>query len=75
MEVGENTSFSAALKKVPIEKLSLSTRTIKCLQRHNIYTIYELMNYNEEQLLNLENFGKKSLLEVTEKLRKFHEST
>jgi DNA-directed RNA polymerase subunit alpha len=75
MEVGENTSFSAVLKKVPIEKLSLSTRTIKCLQRHNIYTIYELMNYNKEQLLNLKNFGKKSLLEVTEKLRKFHEST
>lgn len=71
----DNNYSSSSLKNAPIEKLLLSTRTTNCLRRHNIYTIHELMTYNEEQLLNLEHFGKKSSLEVAEKLREFYGRT
>jgi DNA-directed RNA polymerase subunit alpha len=53
---------------LPIEDLDLSERPRNCLKRAQINTIGELLLKNEEDLLNITNFGQKSLDEVKQKL-------
>ena len=52
----------------PIEDLDLSERPRNCLKRAQINTIGELVLKTEEDLLNITNFGQKSLDEVKAKL-------
>ncbi len=51
-----------------IEELDFSVRTYNCLKKANVLTIHELVQLTEADLMNIRNFGKKSLTEVTEKL-------
>jgi len=51
-----------------IEELDFSVRTYNCLKKANILTINELVQYPENDLMQIRNFGKKSLTEVREKL-------
>jgi DNA-directed RNA polymerase subunit alpha len=51
-----------------IEELDFSVRTYNCLKKANILTIPELVQYTEADLMQIRNFGKKSLTEVREKL-------
>lgn len=51
-----------------IEELDFSVRTYNCLKKANILTIGEIVQYSETDLMNIRNFGKKSLTEVKEKL-------
>jgi DNA-directed RNA polymerase subunit alpha len=51
-----------------IEELDFSVRTYNCLKKANIVSISELVQYSETDLMNIRNFGKKSLSEVKEKL-------
>lgn len=51
-----------------IEELDFSVRTYNCLKKANILTIGELVQINETDLLNIRNFGRKSLNEVKDKL-------
>lgn len=51
-----------------IEELDFSVRTYNCLKKANILTIGEMVQYSETDLMNIRNFGKKSLTEVKEKL-------
>lgn len=53
---------------LPIEELDLSERPRNCLKRAQINTIGELIKRTEDELLNLTNFGDKSLQEVIERL-------
>jgi DNA-directed RNA polymerase subunit alpha len=53
---------------LPIEDLDLSERPRNCLKRAQINTIGELLHKTEEDLLNITNFGQKSLDEVKQKL-------
>ncbi len=53
---------------LPIEDLDLSERPRNCLKRAQINTIGELLQKNEDDLLNITNFGQKSLDEVKAKL-------
>jgi DNA-directed RNA polymerase subunit alpha len=53
---------------LPIEDLDLSERPRNCLKRAQINTIGELLTRNEDDLLNITNFGQKSLDEVKQKL-------
>jgi DNA-directed RNA polymerase subunit alpha len=53
---------------LPIEALDLSERPRNCLRRAQIQTVGELVQKTEEELLNITNFGQKSLEEVTAKL-------
>ncbi len=48
----------------PIELLRLSLRTFNCLKRTNVNTVEELQNLSEIDLINIKNFGQKSLNEV-----------
>ncbi|MFQ5966571.1 MAG: DNA-directed RNA polymerase subunit alpha [Acidimicrobiia bacterium] len=63
--VQESTSPDLDL---PIEALDLSERPRNCLRRAQIHTVGELIQKTEEELLNITNFGQKSLEEVVAKL-------
>jgi DNA-directed RNA polymerase subunit alpha len=54
--------------ELPIEALDLSERPRNCLRRAQIQTVGELVTRTEEDLLNITNFGQKSLEEVVAKL-------
>ncbi len=54
-----------------IEFLELSRRTINCLRNAGITRIYQLISKTGEELLEVKNFGQKSLSEINEKLDKF----
>ena len=53
---------------LPIEALDLSERPRNCLRRAQVQTVGELIEKTEEDLLNITNFGMKSLEEVVAKL-------
>lgn len=63
--VAESTSPDLDL---PIEALDLSERPRNCLRRAQIKTVGELVVKSPDDLLNITNFGQKSLEEVTAKL-------
>ncbi len=53
---------------LPIEALDLSERPHNCLRRAQIKTVGELVQRTSDDLLNITNFGQKSLDEVITKL-------
>jgi DNA-directed RNA polymerase subunit alpha len=56
---------------VRIEELDFSVRTYNCLKKANIQTVADLVKTSEEELMNIRNFGRKSLVEVQDKLSQF----
>jgi DNA-directed RNA polymerase subunit alpha len=56
------------LYAMPIEELDLSVRPYNCLKRAGINSVGELVQRTEEEIVNVKNFGRKSLDEVKEKL-------
>jgi len=53
---------------IPIEDMDLSVRSYNCLKREGINTVSELVALSETQLMNIRNFGQKSVYEVRDKL-------
>ena len=53
---------------LPVEDLELSVRSYNCLKREGIHTVGELVARSEEDLLDIRNFGNKSIEEVKETL-------
>lgn len=53
---------------MPIEDLDLSVRSYNCLKREGVATVGELLDKTEQELLEIRNFGSKSVDEVKEKL-------
>ena len=53
---------------IPIEDMDLSVRSYNCLKREGINTVSELVALSEHQLMNIRNFGQKSVDEVRDKL-------
>ncbi|MDZ4655772.1 MAG: DNA-directed RNA polymerase subunit alpha [Coriobacteriia bacterium] len=53
----------------PIEELDLSVRSYNCLKRQGVNTIGQLNECSETDLLNIRNFGAKSIEEVKDKLQ------
>ncbi|MCI0454501.1 MAG: DNA-directed RNA polymerase subunit alpha [Candidatus Dadabacteria bacterium] len=51
-----------------IDDLDLSARSLNCLRKANIDHVGDLIQKTEEELLNLENFGKRSLMEIKDRL-------
>jgi DNA-directed RNA polymerase subunit alpha len=51
-----------------IPQLSLSVRAANCLESEKIHTVRDLVQHNEDQLLDIRNFGETTLTEVKEKL-------
>jgi DNA-directed RNA polymerase subunit alpha len=59
---------SDPVKQLPIEDLDLSVRSYNCLKREGVATVGELMDKTDQELLEIRNFGSKSVDEVKEKL-------
>jgi len=58
----------AADLALPIEELELTVRSYNCLKREGIHTVGELVARSEADLLDIRNFGAKSIDEVKAKL-------
>jgi len=52
----------------PIEDLELSVRSYNCLKRQGIDSLDQLLESSEVDLMNIRNFGSKSIEEIKEKL-------
>jgi DNA-directed RNA polymerase subunit alpha len=55
--------------QIPIEGLNLSVRAYNCLKRAQINSVADLLEYSQEDLLEIKNFGAKSAEEVIEALQ------
>lgn len=53
---------------LPIEDMDFSVRSYNCLKREGVDTIGELVQKSEQDLLDIRNFGQKSIEEVKQKL-------
>ncbi len=58
----------AADLALPVEELNLTVRSYNCLKREGIHTVGELISRSEQDLLDIRNFGAKSIDEVKLKL-------
>jgi DNA-directed RNA polymerase subunit alpha len=56
------------IAEMPIEQLELSQRTYNCLKRSQITRVGQILERTPDELLQLRNFGQKSLQELQEKL-------
>lgn len=70
IEIGPSPQESEyiAAYGMPIEDLNFSVRSYNCLKRQEIHTIGELAECTESDLLDIRNFGQKSINEVKIKL-------
>jgi DNA-directed RNA polymerase subunit alpha len=76
LEVSEGIKVSAAQDQqqltgdlaLTIEELNLSVRSYNCLKREGINTVGELVQKSEAELMDIRNFGQKSIDEVKAKL-------
>jgi DNA-directed RNA polymerase subunit alpha len=66
-KVKENLSW----KKISIHQLELSARAYNCLKNEKISTLFDLLNYSQEDLLKIRNFGKRSFEQVANALEKY----
>ena len=58
----------ASTLALPIEELDFSVRSYNCLKREGIGTVGDLIQRTEQDLLDIRNFGQKSIDEVKAKL-------
>ena len=59
----------AADLALPVEELKLTMRSYNCLKREGIHTVSELVSRSEQDLLDIRNFGSKSIEEVKLRLQ------
>jgi DNA-directed RNA polymerase subunit alpha len=63
------TALPPNMLDMPIEELDLPMRAYNSLKRNNIVKVGQLLQLQDEDLLRMRNFGKKSLDEMKERLR------
>src|SRR5215204_1180206 len=72
--VGEQSSGDAhrlaELFRTPIDDLELSVRSVNSLKNSNIRSLGDLVRQTESQILQVKNFGKKSLQEIADLLER-----
>lgn len=57
-------SERGASEEISIESLSFSTRTLNVLEKSNIKTVKDLIAKTEDELMNIEGMGEKSIKEI-----------
>jgi DNA-directed RNA polymerase subunit alpha len=67
---GTDSSRLAQLLHTPIDDLELSVRSVNSLKNSNIRTLGDLVRQTESQILQVKNFGKKSLQEIADLLER-----
>lgn len=77
LQQGESTGIEGApilLKispdqyNIPVERLELSSRTLNCLKRAGVDKVGQVLSMRTSELLQIRNFGEKSLTELRERL-------
>lgn len=68
--VEEEAESKGTEEDILIEELEIGVRSYNCLKREGIQTVGDLINRSEAELMNIPNFGKKSIEEVKENLEK-----
>ncbi|GAA4417852.1 DNA-directed RNA polymerase subunit alpha [Georgenia halophila] len=70
IEIGPSPTDAALAQDLalPIEDLGLLSRSYNCLKREGIHSVGELVARSEADLLDIRNFGAKSIGEIKEKL-------
>ena len=63
-----NLSVASEVYLMPIERLDLSSRTLNCLKRAKLDRVGQVLDLSSDELLNIRNFGQKSLEELQAKL-------
>ena len=71
IEIGPSPVDAYALEQLnmPIEQLDLTVRSYNCLKREGVHTVGELITRSEADLMDVRNFGQKSIDEVHAKLQ------
>nr|YP_009244604.1 DNA-directed RNA polymerase alpha subunit [Agarophyton chilense]AMK96846.1 DNA-directed RNA polymerase alpha subunit [Agarophyton chilense]ASP44740.1 RNA polymerase alpha subunit [Agarophyton chilense]UAD84428.1 RNA polymerase subunit alpha [Agarophyton chilense] len=64
-----DNEYEEEINQVLIEELQLSVRAYNCLKRAQINSISDLLDYSQDELLEIKNFGQKSAEEVIEALQ------
>nr|YP_010713048.1 RNA polymerase alpha subunit [Corydalis bonghwaensis]UGO88786.1 RNA polymerase alpha subunit [Corydalis namdoensis]WDA93793.1 RNA polymerase alpha subunit [Corydalis bonghwaensis] len=59
-----------ALKCIFIDQLELSSRVYNCLKKSNLYTLWDLLNKSQEDLLKIEHFRSEDVKEILDILQK-----
>lgn len=67
-EVAEEDEVRSRVLAQPIEEMEFSVRTFNCLKKEDIHTVGDLVQRTESELLDIRNFGKRSVEEVIESL-------
>ena len=62
-------AVSPEVYQTPIEKLTLSPRTLNCLKRAHVSKVGEVLELSNNELLKIRNFGEKSLEELMTRLK------
>jgi DNA-directed RNA polymerase subunit alpha len=62
----EKTEKLRQLLKMRVDELELSVRAANCLRAANIHTLADLVKNQESDMLKYKNFGRKSLIELTQ---------
>nr|WGO61710.1 RNA polymerase alpha subunit [Aneura pinguis]WGO61796.1 RNA polymerase alpha subunit [Aneura pinguis]WGO61968.1 RNA polymerase alpha subunit [Aneura pinguis] len=66
----EKMTKDVAFKHIFIDQLELPARAYNCLKRVNVHTVADLLDYGENDLMKIKNFGKESIKQVSEALKK-----
>ncbi|MEJ7811592.1 MAG: DNA-directed RNA polymerase subunit alpha [Gemmatimonadaceae bacterium] len=67
---GADSQRLSSLFKTPIDDLQLSVRSVNSLKNSDIRTLGDLVRQTEVQMLQVKNFGKKSLQEIADLLER-----
>jgi DNA-directed RNA polymerase subunit alpha len=70
IEGSSDAAKLAELLRTPIDDLSLSVRSVNSLKNSSVRSLGDLVRQSETQILQVKNFGKKSLQEIADLLEK-----
>ena len=66
--VEKEETHKEKMLEMTIEELDLSVRSYNCLKRAGINSVQELTDRTDAQMMKVRNLGRKSLVEIQEKL-------
>lgn len=71
VELDPDLEEKERILRMSVKEIELTVRAANCLEMANIETIGELVSKTEAEMLKFRNFGKKSLEEIVQKLKKY----
>jgi len=71
VELDPDLEEKERIMRMSVKEIELTVRAANCLEMADISTIGELVSKTEAEMLKFRNFGKKSLEEIVQKLKKY----